>query len=177
MSKSDLLHLCLPPLESTSRGRSSSILRPSWLWRKSQTSSQKRPPSPKSIGTLFAHFSQRSYTPDLDPLSKYIVRSHTLCLSLYLCASRQSAPVAPLRPCSLQDHHWSEVCSDSGECSESVAKYRNAVWDLFQEECKYLTRQLKPLEQVSLIRELCHVMSSPSRLIESHYVPCWYTRR
>jgi len=29
-----------------------------------------------------------------------------------------------------------------------VAKYRDAVWDLFQEECKYYTRQLKPLEQV-----------------------------
>lgn len=87
--------------------------------------------------------------------------------------SRQLAPVAALRLYSLQDHHWSEVCSDGGECSESVAKYRDAVWDLFQEECKYLTRQLKPLEQVSPIRELCHVMSSPSRKVESHYIPCW----
>ena len=46
-----------------------------------------------------------------------------------------------------QDHHWSEVCNDSAP-SPDVRQYRDAVWDLFQAETKFLTRFLQPLEQV-----------------------------
>lgn len=45
------------------------------------------------------------------------------------------------------DHHWSEVCADSS-CSPDVKKYREAVWDMFQSEAKYLTKFLQPLELV-----------------------------
>lgn len=46
-----------------------------------------------------------------------------------------------------QDHHWSEVCADSS-CSPEVKKYREAVWDMFQSEAKYLAKFLQPLELV-----------------------------
>ena len=50
-------------------------------------------------------------------------------------------------PCMIQDHHWSEVCADSS-CPPEVKKYREAVWDMFQSEAKYLTKFLQPLELV-----------------------------
>lgn len=45
------------------------------------------------------------------------------------------------------DVHWSDICLDP-QCSPEVYKYRDAVWEIFQQETKYLTRQLQPLEQV-----------------------------
>ncbi len=52
----------------------------------------------------------------------------------------------------VQDRHWSEVC-EGGQVDREVIKYRDAVWELFQAECKHLTRQLHPLEQVCSIRK------------------------
>ena len=44
---------------------------------------------------------------------------------------------------------WRDLVVGEGwEVSEKEAKYREVVWDLFQEEVKYLTRQLQPLELV-----------------------------
>ena len=49
----------------------------------------------------------------------------------------------------MQDRHWSEVCNGGGgECDRDVRLYRDAVWDLFQAEVKFLTRFLQPLENV-----------------------------
>lgn len=42
------------------------------------------------------------------------------------------------------------LCTDRDTPSREDAKYRDAVWELFQEETKYLTRQLQPLEQVRI---------------------------
>ena len=39
------------------------------------------------------------------------------------------------------------MCQDS-QCPDDVRKYRDAVWDMFQSETKFLTRFLQPLEQV-----------------------------
>lgn len=39
------------------------------------------------------------------------------------------------------------MCADSS-CSPEVKKYREAVWDMFQSEAKYLTKFLQPLELV-----------------------------
>ena len=58
----------------------------------------------------------------------------------------------------LQDRPWTEVCSDV-ECGCDVRRYRDAVWELFQEETKFLTRQLHPLEQVWSCDS--HVMHPP----------------
>jgi hypothetical protein len=44
--------------------------------------------------------------------------------------------------------HWSEVCGEKQQASDEEIKYRNAVWELFLAETKYLTKQLLPLEQV-----------------------------
>ena len=38
----------------------------------------------------------------------------------------------------------------------SLAKYRNAVWELFQCETKYLCNQLQPLEQVIIFTQYTH---------------------
>ena len=39
------------------------------------------------------------------------------------------------------------MCKDS-TCLTDIRKYRDAVWDLFQTEAKFLTRFLQPLQQV-----------------------------
>jgi len=39
------------------------------------------------------------------------------------------------------------VCKER-ECGREVAQYREAVWDLFQTEAKFLVHFLQPLEQV-----------------------------
>lgn len=39
------------------------------------------------------------------------------------------------------------MCLESS-CSSDVKKYRDAVWDLFQTEAKFLIRFLQPLERV-----------------------------
>lgn len=39
------------------------------------------------------------------------------------------------------------MCAESS-CSPEVKKYREAVWDMFQSEAKYLTKFLQPLELV-----------------------------
>ena len=36
------------------------------------------------------------------------------------------------------------------DCGAEEGKYRDAVWEIFQAETKYLTCQLQPLEQVKL---------------------------
>ncbi len=49
--------------------------------------------------------------------------------------------------CITQDCHWSEVCKER-TCSREVEQYRNAVWDLFQTEAKFLIHFLQPLDLV-----------------------------
>ena len=62
----------------------------------------------------------------------------SVSLSLSLCLSVSVS----------QGLHWSVFCTDRDCKSREDEKYRDAVWELFQEETKYLTRQLQPLEQV-----------------------------
>ncbi len=38
----------------------------------------------------------------------------------------------------------------SGESSQEDIQYHNTVWDMFQQEIKYLTNLLQPLELVSV---------------------------
>lgn len=46
---------------------------------------------------------------------------------------------------------WQDLMvGEGGEVSKEETTYRDVVWELFQEEVKYLTRQLQPLELVSL---------------------------
>ncbi len=49
-----------------------------------------------------------------------------------------------------QDRPWTDVCM-GGENSPEDIQYRNTVWDMFQEETKYLTKLLQPLELVSML--------------------------
>ncbi len=43
----------------------------------------------------------------------------------------------------------------SGESSQEDIQYRNTVWDMFQQETKYLTNLLQPLELVSVCVCVC----------------------
>ncbi|XP_064400266.1 pleckstrin homology domain-containing family G member 6-like [Halichondria panicea] len=45
------------------------------------------------------------------------------------------------------DRPWTDVCL-SGESSQEDIQYHNTVWDMFQQEIKYLTNLLQPLELV-----------------------------
>ncbi|XP_019856097.1 PREDICTED: uncharacterized protein LOC100634507 [Amphimedon queenslandica] len=58
---------------------------------------------------------------------------------------------ANIKPDPLSEYlglHWSVFCTDRNCKSREDEKYRDAVWELFQAETKYLTKQLQPLEQV-----------------------------
>ncbi len=43
----------------------------------------------------------------------------------------------------------------SGESSQEDIQYHNTVWDMFQQEIKYLTNLLQPLELVSVCVCVC----------------------
>jgi len=53
-----------------------------------------------------------------------------------------------------QDCPWTDVCALGNSTHEEI-QYRNAVWDMFQLETKYLAKLLQPLELVGLIILYC----------------------
>ena len=47
------------------------------------------------------------------------------------------------------------MAGDVKEVSKQEVKYREVVWELFQEEVKYLTSKLQPLELVTHLFSFC----------------------
>lgn len=129
-------------VQPNTRNRANSLLRPSWLRKRAHSLVGKKKPQPSSphptsIPAMFSHFLQHSSHITPHSLAKYIV---SVCMDITNCSSETG--------CGLQDKPWSQVCRGA-QCSPDVAKYRHAVWELFQSETKYLCNQLQPLEQVT----------------------------
>lgn len=107
-----------PPRQRSSTA--SSRLRPTWLIRRRATNSASKSQRPQVPGSFDDLFSQ--------------FQRSTSTIYTDPLAKRIG-------------QHWLDVCS-VGERTVEDNKYFDAVWELFQSECKYLTQQLRPLEQI-----------------------------